>query len=315
MTQTQTSTSTSARPEPVVLSIGVFDGVHIGHQELLRRTVSAAQNLEVASAALTFAPHPRSVLSDEPDLKYLLPITRRLELIRAQGVQHVILREFDRTLGQLSAYEFFLQLTQSLTLQRLVVGENFRLGRNREAGIAELRTLGASMGWDVQAVPPVELEGQIVTSSRLRQLLADSGDVQLAARLLGRPFELSGPIVQGFGRGRTIGVPTANVQVASELLVPRNGVYLCSVQLDGGPQAQQVGVLNIGIRPTFDSGARSIEVHLVDWSGDLYGRTITLHFLHRLRGEQKFANVDALTGQIGLDIARARELARTFYSA
>lgn len=298
-----------------MLSIGVFDGVHVGHQELLRRTVGAAQNLEVAPTALTFAPHPRSVLSEEHDLKYLLPITRRLELIRAQGVQHVILREFDRELAQLTAHEFFLRLTESLSIQRLVVGENFRLGRNREAGIGELRALGASMGWEVEPVPPLEIEGQVVTSSRIRQLLTGTGNVQLAARLLGRPFEVSGPVVQGFGRGRTIGVPTANVQVASDLLVPRNGVYLCSVQLECDPQAQLVGVLNIGIRPTFDSGPRSVEVHLLDWSGDLYDQTITLHFLHWLREEQKFASVDALIEQIGLDIAQARELARIFYSA
>lgn len=295
-------------PVPVVLTIGTFDGVHLGHQALLDRTVQAARTLGIASAALTFVPHPRAVLNEQSDLLYLMPVERRMDLIRARGITRVVRHPFDRTTAQATAAEFFSQLSRSLPLQRLVVGENFRIGRNRESGVEDLRALGSTQGWDVESLPPFMEEGQTVSSTRIRQVLSEAGDVELASRLLGRSFELSGPVVEGFGRGRSIGVPTANLRMDPDLLVPLNGVYLCAVQLEGQATPTRTGALNIGIRPTFDAGERSVELHILDFEGDLYGQRITVHLLRRLRGERKFESVDALVDQIGRDLALARSL-------
>lgn len=292
-----------------MLTIGTFDGVHLGHQALLDRTVQAARTLGIASAALTFVPHPRAVLSEQSDLLYLMPVERRMDLIRARGITRVVRHPFDRTTAQATAAEFFSQLSRSLTLQRLVVGGNFRIGRNRESGVEELRALGSAQGWDVETVPPVLKDGQPVSSTRIRQALSEAGDVELAAGLLGRPFELSGPVVEGFGRGRSIGVPTANLRIDSDLLVPLNGVYLCAVLLEGQAAPTRTGALNIGIRPTFDAGERSVELHILDFEDDLYGQRLTVHLLRRLRGERKFESVGALVEQIGHDLALARSLA------
>lgn len=295
-------------PGPVVLTIGTFDGVHLGHQALLDRTVRSARTLGVAPAALTFVPHPRSVLNEQSSLLYLMPVARRMDLIRARGIPYVVTHPFDRATAQASAADFFSRLSQSFPLQRLVVGENFRIGRNREAGVAELRVLGAIQGWDVETVRPVVRDGLPVSSTRIRQALTEVGDVELAARLLGRPFELYGPVINGFGRGRSIGVPTANLRIDPDLLVPLNGVYLCAVQIEEQAGPTHTGALNIGIRPTFDSGERSVELHILDFEGDLYGGNLTVHLLRRIRGERKFESVGALVEQIGRDLALARSL-------
>ena len=167
----------------------------------------------------------------------------------------------------------------------------------------------------MEGVPPVLVDGAPVSSTRIREALSSGGDVDLAARLLGRPFSLSGPVVQGFGRGRTIGVPTANLQVPEDLLVPRNGVYLCTAHVAREPSQAAPAVLNIGTRPTFDAGERSVEAHLLDWSGDLYGRSVRLELLRRLRDERRFEGVEPLVAQIHADIAQARALSERLHVA
>lgn len=290
------------------LAIGTFDGVHRGHQEILRRTVAAARERGLVPAALTYVPHPRTVLYETTPLPYLTTVERRLELLRAASMERVEMQIFDRALAELSARAYFELLQAELPVRHLVVGENFRTGRGREAGVDELRRLGSELGWTLEAVPPVHIEDRPVSSTRIRACLIEEGDVALAQVLLGRPFALSGPVVPGDGRGRTIGVPTANVLPPGDLLIPRNGVYLCAVSIAGDEDDRLFGVLNIGVRPTFGAGERSVEVHLLDWSGDLYGRTLALDLLERLRDERRFDDVDALVSQIREDIARARAL-------
>lgn len=292
-----------------VATIGAFDGVHLGHRALLRRAVELAAERGVASAALTFNPHPRAVLSPDGDLKYLTTLEQRFALLRAEGISTAIALPFNRDVATLSAREFLAGLESMLDLDALVIGENFRIGKGREAGVDELRVLAKEAGWQVETVPPVQVEGTLVSSTRIREALRTHGDVPLAHRLLGRPYALAGVVVPGAGRGRTIGVPTANVRVPTEVLVPRYGVYYCRARLPGARAAESHGVLNIGIRPTFDAGARSVELHLLDWEGDLYEREITVLFMQRLRGEMKFEGASALVTQIQRDIERARLLA------
>lgn len=295
--------------ESHAITIGVFDGVHLGHQELLRRTVLRASERTLRSAALTFSPHPRSVLQG-PDSAppALSTLADRLARIGAAGVADAVVLSFDRELASLSARDFLLRVQATTPFALLIVGENFRLGRGREAGIAELREIGRSDGWEVEPVPPVVLDSEPVSSSRIRRSLGVRGDVEAAARLLGRPFEIVGEVVAGAGRGRSIGVPTANIAVEAGLLVPANGVYYCSATTNHGDGEELRGVLNVGIRPTFDAGARSIELHILDWSGDLYGGRLRVKFLRRLREERKFESVQALLEQIRGDIDRARVL-------
>lgn len=292
-----------------VLTVGMFDGVHLGHQHLLRRTVEEARQRSTEATALTFQPHPRSVLSGREDtVPFLTSLEERLRLILAEGIASPVVLPFDGKLAQLSAYDFFTHLTETLPFEVLVVGENFRAGRGREAGIPELAKIGRPLGWSVQPVPAVRVAGDLVSSTRIRRVLIEEGDVDMAARLLGRAFAVEGLVVPGAGRGRTIGVPTANISVPAGCVIPRNGVYYCLAA--GGVLPPQVvpAVLNIGTRPTFGVGTRSVELHLPGWSGDLYGQQLRVEFLARLRDERRFEDISSLVAQIRLDIARAVEL-------
>ena len=297
----------SVRSATTVLTIGVFDGVHLGHQAILGRAALRARELGITSTALTFDPHPRVILGGRP-LPRLMTLEDRLDAMRAPGIDETFVMPFDRSVALLSAREFFARLEIHLSIRRLVVGDTFRLGRGREAGVAELSTLGAELGWDVEPVATLIAEGAPVSSTRIRQALADEGDVRTAARLLGRHYFLTGTVVQGAGRGSTIGVPTANLSTESELVTPLNGVYYCWATTDG-LAVSQPAVVNIGVRPTFGDSERSIEAHLLDWDGDLYGGRLRLEFIARLREERKFDGVPALVRQIGRDIEAAREIA------
>lgn len=289
-----------------VATIGVFDGLHAGHQALIQRTVEQAVSSHRRSLAVTFHPHPRSVLAPGSKVDYLMTLDDRLSGLRGRGISEVIAHRFDQAVARLTAREFLTNILPTHHIDALIVGENFRIGRDREAGVSELSALGREMGWTVATVPPVILDGARVSSSRIREALLADGDVALAARLLGRPYELGGVVVEGAGRGRTIGVPTANLRPEPEILIPLNGVYYCAAVLPEAPAEEIPGVLNIGIRPTFESGGRTVEVHLIEWSGDLYGREMHVRLLSRLREERKFASVQSLVDQIWRDIAMAR---------
>lgn len=288
------------------VTIGTFDGVHLGHRALFSRTIECSRAADAEPAVVTFTPHPRTVLNGASGILQLTSIEDRVRLIRESGVSRVETVEFTREVASLSAREFLERLGARMPLRSLVVGENFRLGKQREAGIDELSILGAAMGFEVVAFPPVVKHGAPISSTRIRNTLNEHGDVSLAAELLGRPYEVAGVVVEGAGRGRTIGVPTANVRVPESILVPRNGVYRCGATIQGQTEASVHGVLNIGIRPTFDAADRSVELHILDWSGDIYGASVRIAFEARLRDERRFESVDALVAQIQRDIAEAR---------
>ncbi len=227
-------------------------------------------------------------------------------LIRELDVDHMIVLPFNRALASLSAEAFMAELCGHVNLRELWVGPDFRLGAGGRGTVDVLERIGREQNFEVHQVERLELDGHSVSSTLIRRMLVD-GDVVSAARLLERPYSFTGKVVQGDQRGRTIGFPTANIAAPAGLVVPGDGVYACRLQLSAG-DAWLPAVTNVGVRPTFGALARAVEAHVLDWSGDLYGRTIRVAFVQRLRPEQKFAGIEALVAQIGADAAAARTL-------
>jgi riboflavin kinase/FMN adenylyltransferase len=284
--------------------MGKFDGLHLGHQQLIGTTVERARTLGLAAAVLTWEPHPNAVLRPGQPLQLLTSLEEKIELIGRLGPDLLIVAPFTAETKATSAEAYMRQIVAAVPVRELWVGENFAMGRGRAGDVPSLMLIGAELGFAVGAAKQVAAGGDPVSASRVRELLR-AGDVEGAVALLGRPFGLRGVVVEGDKRGRTIGFPTANLSIAPEHVLPADGVYACRVYLDGeGLPA----VTNIGVRPTFDGLRRTVEAHLLDWSGDLYGRSIRVEFLHRLRGEQKFAGIDALVAQIRRDADQARAL-------
>jgi riboflavin kinase/FMN adenylyltransferase len=272
--------------------------------------VQAAHDADCLAGLLTFDPHPLSVLRPDVPLAYLTSTDERAEVLTALGLDFVLVLPFSRQVAMLSAAEFMNILAGNIPLRALWIGPDFALGRGREGNAARLSEIGARLGYSVQSVPPFDWRGQPVRSSRLRALLGEDGDATQAAELLGRPYQIWGTVATGAQRGRTIGFPTANLILPAGpqppgRLVPANGVYACWAWREsrGIP-----AVVNVGVRPTFDNAHRSIEAFLLDFSGDLYGETMGLSFVRRLRGEQRFSGVDALVQQIEADVAAARRV-------
>jgi riboflavin kinase/FMN adenylyltransferase len=264
--------------------------------------VQRAQALGCQSAVLTFDPHPDLVIHPERERHYLTSADERAQLIAQLGVDLLIILPFTREVMAQSAQDFMSRLCGAVALRELWVGQDFALGRGREGDLPRLRTIGQGLGYRVQPVEPFLLDGTIVSSSRIRAALR-AGDVATSTTLLGRPFSLSGTIVEGDRRGRTIGFPTANVSVDIQHMLPADGVYICHAWLGG----QRFGaVTNVGVRPTFDGTRRAVEAYLLDFVDEIYGETLRLDFLHRLRGEQKFDGIAALIAQITSDVATSR---------
>jgi riboflavin kinase/FMN adenylyltransferase len=290
---------------PTILTIGKFNGLHLGHRALLQQVVARAQELGAASAALTFEPHPTVVLQPEHARVYLAPVDEQRRLMATTGIEHVIVLRYDDQLRQQSAEQFMRQLCAYINLHELWVGPEFRLGYRAQGTVEVLRSLGQQLGYTVHPITKLERAGTPISASRIRELL-QVGRVAEVAPLLGRRFAVVGEVVKGDQRGRTIGFPTANVAVDPQHLLPADGVYACYVTLADG--SEHPAVTNVGVRPTFGVLNRTVEAHLLDWSGDLYGQTIRVAFVERLRGEQKFSGIDELKAQIGRDADRAREL-------
>jgi riboflavin kinase/FMN adenylyltransferase len=288
------------------LTIGSFDGVHRGHQEIIRNLVTGARAASVPAIVLTFYPHPVFVLRGHNGPFYLTSPQERATLLGELGVDVVITCPFNQQVAATSARDFMGKLQRHLGLRQLWVGQDFTLGRNREGTLPVLRQLGVEFGYEVQVLPPVEIDGFGISSSQIRIFLG-KGEVDSAARMLGRPYRLVGQVVHGDGRGRTIGIPTANLAIWLERLVPKAGVYACQAHL---AQRNYAAAVNIGVRPTFDGNALApqVEAHLLDFKGDLYGQEIQLDFITRLRDEQRFPNIETLVSQIQHDIARTRSL-------
>jgi riboflavin kinase/FMN adenylyltransferase len=286
---------------PAAVALGNFDGVHRGHQALVAEVVGASP---AVSVVLTFDPHPARVLTPETAPTALMTLAQKAEVLEGLGVERVVVLPFTPALARTSAEEFSRQvLGEALLARKVVVGQSFRFGRGRSGDVAALAGFGARMGFEVRSVPPVFAEGAPVSSSRIRDLLA-AGDVGKAALLLGRSFYVDGEVVRGAGRGRGLGIPTANVAVRNETL-PAEGVYAgwVRVQTRGKPRA---AVANLGRRPTFGQGQRMLEAHLLDFEGDLYGQEVRLEFVARLRDEARFAGAAALVEQVRKDAAAAR---------
>ncbi|AMO74518.1 MULTISPECIES: bifunctional riboflavin kinase/FAD synthetase [Pseudomonas] len=286
-----------------VATIGNFDGVHLGHQAILARLRERSQELGVPSCVVIFEPQPREYFAPDAAPVRLTRLREKLELLREQGVDFVLCLTFNRRLRELSAAEFVRQvLVDGLAVRHLEVGDDFRFGCDRSGDFAFLVRASAEQGFTVEAATTVEVDGMRVSSSRIRKVLAD-GDLHQAERLLGRPFRLSGRVLHGQKLGRTLGSPTANIQLKRRK-APLNGVYLVSTEVAG----QRVnGVANIGTRPSVNGDGRPhLEVHLLDFAGDLYGLHLDVTFHQKLRDEQRFASLEALKAAILADIAAAR---------
>ncbi len=282
------------------VTIGNFDGVHKGHQALIRRTLDVCRQRDLACVLVTFWPHPRLVVSPHKAHAPLTSRERRLELLAGLGVEHV---PFTAELAALTPEEFVRRCLLPLHLRQLVVGYDFSLGRGRSGHADVLRNLGAAWGFEVEQLPPVIVDDAVVSSTRLRDLIS-RGDVWRAARLLGRCYGFSGEVVHGEGRGGGLGFPTANL-LPPETLLPAEGVYAARVRLD---ETWHQAVTNVGRKPTFGGRDVTVESFLLDTSANLYGRRVRLEFVLRLRGERRFASVEELTRQISEDVAAARNI-------
>ena len=291
-------------PETVA-TIGVFDGVHVGHQALIRRVVERARDLGAMSACVTFSPHPEDVLRPDREIAHLAALEDRLALIKQMGVSEVMVVDFTPSLAQKSPEEFIELLQRRFRLRELWIGSDFALGRGRSGTPGVLAALGRDRGFQVHQFPPVKVGGVVASSTLIRLMLAE-GRVEEAASLLGRPYRLRGEVVSGDRRGRVLGFPTANIALRERLCVPGDGVYAVFCPGRGVPAL--AGVANVGMRPTFASHRRQVEIHLIDFQGDLYGQELVVDFLARLRGEQRFASAESLVAQIRQDIQTAKDL-------
>lgn len=308
-----TDLSSIALPGPTCLTIGNFDGVHRGHQALFRqmRAIADAHLPPAQTAILTFDPHPLTILRPDRELKLLTSPQERLQLAAATGMDIGIIQPFSKEFAAQSPAQFMQQLKVALGLTDLVVGPDFALGRNRSGDLEALTRLGDELGYRLHVVEPVAWQTRPVRSSIIRALI-EMGDVWDAAELLGRNYHVVGTVVEGDKRGRTIGFPTANLQITDNRLLPANGVYATWAYLeDRSERPVFASVTNVGVRPTVDGHHLRVEPYLIDFpspgmSDDLYGQTIYLEFVVRLRGEQRFPNLNALIDQITLDVAAAR---------
>jgi riboflavin kinase / FMN adenylyltransferase len=288
-----------------VLTIGKFDGIHLAHQQLVETIKARASALNVASGMVTFDPHPDTVLNPQGAPPLLTSPQEKRALLEELDLDLLVFLTFDRALMQTRAAEFLAYLTDRLRPRELWVGEDFAMGYQREGNVAFIRAWAEPRGIEVFTIPLVEVEGERVSGSRIRALL-EQGKVDEAARLLGRPPAVSGVVQQGEQRGRTIGFPTANILPDPGHALPANGVYATRTLVPGGDRVPSV--TNVGVRPTFDGQRHQIESYLFDWSGDLYGQSITVQFIHRLRPEKKFDGIEALLAQIRADAEQARHL-------
>lgn len=290
-------------PAPVALAVGNFDGVHLGHAELLRRLADAASRRALVPTVLSFEPHPREFFAPDAAPARLSTLREKLELLSEAGVEQTMICPFNAAFAALSADEFIEQvLVGALRVGHLIVGDDFRFGRGRTGDFALLQAAGRQHGFTVETMGSVTVDGERVSSSGVRRALA-AGDMERAARLLGRPYVIDGQVVHGQKLGRQIGFATANLRIKHNPL-PMTGVF--AVEVGGLGETPLPGVANLGIRPTVGGTRPLLEAHLFDFARDIYGAHISVRFVHKLRDEQRFPNFDALKAQIAADAAAAR---------
>lgn len=284
------------------LTIGVFDGVHLGHRYLIRHLLEQAAASGALSGVITFKQHPRQVISPKTPLTHLTSLEERLKQLKELGVELVIAISFTPQVAQLSASDFLRLLQKHLRAQGLVVGPNFALGRNREGNVALLRRLAPEMGLQLVVVPKLVQGEEVVSSTAIRHALT-AGAMDSVTRMLGRPFSLTGTVVSGAERGHLLGFPTANIGVNHDAALPADGVYITKAYV---ADRSYPSVTNIGHRPTFGGGHRTIEVFLLDFSGHLYDQQLRIELVARLRPERRFDTPQELQAQIAQDVEQAR---------
>jgi riboflavin kinase/FMN adenylyltransferase len=287
---------------PTVLSLGVFDGLHLGHQLILRTVVQRATEVGAVPTVITFDPHPRAVLHPESSPPLLQTLDQKVEAFGVLGIEQTIVIRFTPEFSLMPARDFLKDTVKDrLHAKEVYLGRGFAFGHNREGNIELLRQVSRELGFLADEVPEVRLRGQRVSSSKIRQLLAD-GKVNLARRMLGRPYGVEGLVQRGSERGHQLGFPTANLQPENRV-IPRRGVYVTGTLVDG---FWRRSVTNIGVRPTFGADQEpSLETFVLNWSGDLYGDVVRIRFLYRLRDEKRFASIEELKAQIRYDVKRA----------
>jgi riboflavin kinase / FMN adenylyltransferase len=294
-----------------IVTIGNFDGIHLGHQAILATVIERARDLGGEAVVYTFDPHPRKVLRPDVAPALLTTLEQKLELLERAGVDVVVLEPFTTEFARIGADEFIRLLHERLRPVEVYVGYDFHFGRDRRGSMRMLTEMGPRLGFAVTIIPEVTIEDSDVNSTRVRELLA-KGEPERAAQMLGRPYAIRGVVVRGDARGRALGFPTANLDPENELL-PADGVYAGTLRvLDPkapAEAAERPAVINMGRRPTFDASRRRVvEAHVIDWSGDLYDRRVELAFHTWLRGEQRFPAVEALREQIARDVEAGRRL-------
>ena len=287
---------------PTVVTLGVFDGLHLGHQLIMRTVVERAQELNAVPTVITFDPHPRAVLHPESSPPLLQTLDQKVEALGVLGIQQTIVIRFTEEFALLPAEDFLRDtVKERLHALEVYLGRGFAFGHNREGNIDLLRRVSRELGFVADEVPEVKFRGQRVSSSRIRRLLLE-GKVNLARRMLGRPYGVEGRVVRGAERGRQLGFPTANLHPQNRV-IPRNGVYVTGTLIEG---IWRRSVTNVGVRPTFGSETEpSVETFVINWSGDLYGDVVRIRFLYRLRDEMRFGSIDQLKTQIQRDVERA----------
>ena len=282
-----------------ILTLGTFDGVHIGHTAILKKLTQNTNNGEFESTVLTFFPHPRMVLQGKSDLKLLNTINEKIDLLEKIGIENLIIHPFDESFAQLSAEEFVKTvLLNQLHIQKIIIGYDHRFGKNRTANIDDLTAFGLKYSFEVEQISAQEINEISISSTKIRSAL-EAGDILLANEYLGYPYFLSGTVVKGKQLGRTIGFPTANIELEEDYkLVPQNGVYVIRTEIDG---KTVFGMMNIGFNPTVQGKNRTIEAHFFDFDSDIYNRLIRVAIVQRIRSEKKFESIELLTNQLEED--------------
>jgi len=297
----------SQLPSPLFLAIGVFDGVHLGHQAVISTSAEHGQVVDGTPVVVTFDPHPEKILRPDKAPHLLTATPHKIALIRALGVRHLLIIPFDKHFASTEPEDFVQQLVQhSKPLREICVGHEWSFGKNRRGNLQLLEKLGAQFDFNVVGIPPVTVNGELVSSTTIRGAV-EGGELKKAATMLGREYTILGTVVHGDDLGKKIGFPTANLSAHSEQFPP-NGVYFAEATLEG---VVYPGVINLGYRPTMstDRSDRVLEVYLLDFNRDIYGKELELRFVRYLRPEKKFENVDALVRQIECDVQQTRELA------
>ncbi|HUF04620.1 MAG TPA: bifunctional riboflavin kinase/FAD synthetase [Aridibacter sp.] len=296
-------TENASIARPTVLTLGVFDGLHLGHQAIMKNVVERASASEAVPTVITFDPHPRAVLHPESAPPMLQTFDQRLANFNVLGIEQAIVIRFTKEFADCKAEEFLREIVhERLQAREIYLGHGFAFGKGRRGDIGLLRKMSGEFGFTADEVPEVRLRGIRISSSRIRELLKD-GKVNLARRMLGRPYGIEGVIIRGDRRGHTIGFPTANLKPENRV-VPKFGVYATATLIEG---VWMKGVTNVGVRPTFESDSEpSIETHVFDFEDDLYGSVLRVRFLHRIRSEKKFSGIDELKVQIARDVETAK---------